>query len=71
MAIPENYENLSQWWNSVVSKQSVMNGRFEVFRNFWDNLTSAQQAGIKQHASDSIDATIAELLLIQAHINGT
>ena len=70
MAIPSDFENMFQWWSSVVTDQTVMNTKFDVFWEFWSNLTVGQKTAIRQMASDSIDTTIADLQAIQAHING-
>ncbi len=70
MPIPSEFESLFQWWSSVVTDQTVMNAKFDVFWDFWSNLNSGQKTAIRQMASNQIDATITELQAIQAHING-
>jgi len=71
MAVPSEFENLFQWWSSVVTDQTVMNTKFDVFWDFWGNLTAGQKTAIKNLASNQIDTTIADLQAIQAHINGS
>ena len=70
MPIPSEFESLFQWWSSVVTDQTVMNAKFDVFWDFWSKLNSRQKTAIRQMASNQIDATITELQAIQAHING-
>jgi len=70
MPIPAEFENLFQWWSSVVTDQTVMNAKFEVFWEFWGNLTAGQKTAIKNLAANSIDTSIADLTAIKAHING-
>jgi len=69
MAIPPGYNNdLSLWYNDVVSKLSESNQELMFIRRYWANLTAAQKNSVKTRIQGIITTGIASLQAISAEI---